>query len=727
MIRISLKRARPFVLILGVFGIASGASGAGTFVHPGLLQTRQNLAFMKQKVAAGEEPWKTAWSNLCEERYSSLDFQAKPVAHVVRGPYGRPSLGDRELTESANAAYSQALQWVVTGDKIHAQKAIEILNAWSGTLWDFEDNDAKLLAGWTGHALCNAAEILRYTDSGWQDKDVAQFKRMLLTVYDPLIKDYFPEANGNWDAAMMDTTLGIGIFCNDRAIFDRAVNHFLRGEGNAGITKYVYSSGQCEESTRDQSHTQLGLGELAQACQIAWNQKVDLYGAADHRLALGIEYTARYLLGDDVPAYGTISPQGRDHFSDIYEGVYQHYHFVKGLAMPYAERAIAKTRAGKSWSALTMYRGPLAKPPVSIIQLRVSRFAPGAGALAAPTAPLPENVFKVASGESVQAALDANTNGGWVLLGKGVFVLSAPLRVPSGVTLAGQGLDTILILDPKLTTDHAGTTLVNADENLHDVTLRDFVVEGGTTLRAPTNAAPGYDYVSGTGSDAVTLHPLTRDPNQDRRQRSFSMAPSRAGIIFNAQHEGQMRNLRFEHVTVRDCTHDGVAICGAAQVSVIACDFSDNGSRVVPGPGLQDNLLLSHVTGCRISDNRLDTSPWGNGLELSFGTDVTITNNETARNARNGIHVTESRNVYICGNLSEGNDCDGIRSDALMDGCREVEISGNLSRNNGRSGIKMDHAGDGWVTNNSVWDNGNVPQLSVTGSKAIHFSRAKFF
>lgn len=681
---------------------------------------------MKQKVAAGEEPWKTAWDNLCRESYSSVNFQPQPVAHVVRGPYGRPSIGDRELTESANAAYSQALQWVVTGDKIHAQKAIEILNAWSGTLWDFEDNDAKLLAGWTGHAFCNAAEILRYTDSGWQDKDVAQFERMLLTVYYPLIKDYFPAANGNWDAAMMDTTLCIGIFCDDRAIFGSAVNHFLRGEGNGGITKYIYPGGQCEESTRDQAHTQLGLGELAQACQIAWNQKVDLYGAADNRLALGIEYTARYLLGDDVPAYGIISAQGRDHFSDIYEGVYQHYHFVKGLEMPYAKRAIAKTRAGKSWSALTMYRGPLAKSLVSTSPLRSSQFALGAGALNTPTAPFPENVFKVASGESVQAALDANTNGGWVLLGRGVFVLSAPIRVPSGATLAGQGQDTILILDPKLTMDHAGATIVNADENLHDVTLRDFVVDGGMTLRAPTNAAPGYDYVSGTGSDAVTLRPLTKDPNQDRRQRSFSMAPSRAGIIFNAQHEGQMRNLRFEHVTVRNCTHDGVAIRGAAQVSVIACDFSGNGSSVVPGPGLQDNLLFSHVTGCRISDSRLDTSPWGSGLELSFGNDVTVTNNETARNAQSGIHVTESHNVRICGNLVEGNDRDGIAADALMAGCREVEISGNLSRNNGGHGIEVDHAVGGLVENNSVFDNGKVRQLSVTASKAIHFPRTNF-
>ena len=113
-------------------------------------------------------------------------------------------------------------------------------------------------------------------------------------------------------------------------------------------------------------------------------------------------------------------------------------------------------------------------------------------------------------------------------------------------------------------------------------------------------------------------------------------------------------------------------------------------------------------------------------MELSFGNDVTVTNNETARNAQSGIHVTESHNVRICGNLVEGNDRDGIAADALMAGCREVEISGNLSRNNGGHGIEVDHAVGGLVENNSVLDNGNVRQLSVTASKAIHFPRTNF-
>ncbi len=95
---------------------------------------------MKAKVAAGEQPWKEAWENLLRQPYSWLNFQPKPFTHIARGSYGRTASGDRELSDSANAAYSHALQWYITGDKRRAKKASEILDAWSAVLWDFEGN-----------------------------------------------------------------------------------------------------------------------------------------------------------------------------------------------------------------------------------------------------------------------------------------------------------------------------------------------------------------------------------------------------------------------------------------------------------------------------------------------------------------------------------------------------------------------------------------------------------
>jgi hypothetical protein len=264
---------------------------------------------------------------------------------------------------------------------------------------------------------------------------------------------------------------------------------------------------------------------------------------------------------------------------------------------------------------------------------------------------------------------------------------------------------------------------VNAADDLHDVTLRDFVLDGSTTFPLASHTPDGSDrednYVSGAGSGAVTLRPFRTDPNQDRRQRASEMAPSRAGIIFNALHDGQMSNLHFEHLTVRHCTRDGVAIRGATGVVVEACDFSDNGGSVVPGPGLEHNLLLSHVADCRVAGSRLDDSPWGSGLDVAFGTDLVVTNNEMARNTRDGLHLAESNKLRISGNVTEGNDRCGIALAALMDGCRQVEISGNLTRNNGDAGISMNHVNGGSLKNNFAAQNGGASQIAVKDCTSI--------
>jgi parallel beta-helix repeat protein len=665
--------------------LSSTSAVAQSFVHPGMLHTKAQLAFMKQKVQGNQTPWQAAWEVLQNGRGSSLEFSPQPFTHVVRGPYGKPSIGDRQLSSSARAAYSHALQWTITHNKAHAQKAIEILNTWSNRLWTFQDNDAKLLAAWTGDDFCNAAEILRYSDSGWQKKDIAQFERMLRTVYYPLLERFFPRANGNWDGAIINTMLCIGIFCDDRAIFDRAINHYMRGNGNGGITKYIYPSGQCQETTRDQSHTQLGLREFALASRVAWNQGIDLYAVADNRLALGFEYTAQYLLGEDVPAYGVPSPQRRKRLSDIYESIYQHYHHVKGLEMPYVARAVEKARARTrrpAQTALTMYEGPLPTPPKSMGPPMPSLQAPKAGAGNGPTATPPASAIHVAQSENIQAALDSCAIGGWVVLGKGVHKLPTTLKIPSGITLSGQGLETVLFLDPEAA-DRAGVAIVNATDDLHNVIFRDFVVEGSTRPDTPD------------------------DPNSIRRVEAGPKTKRRAGIVLAAQQTGQMKNLRFEHVTVHHCTRDGLAIFGAENVTIIACDFTFNGGSVVPGPGIQHNLQLSRIIGATVTNSRLDTSPHGCGLDLNHSSDVTVSNCETARNALHGIRITESKKITLNNNLVEGNDGNGIALTFQMDGSQNIQILENLVQNNGGTSIEIAEGVDAELKNNKHHDNGH--------------------
>ena len=311
------------------------------------------------KVEAGEQPWATAWEALKASRSASLDWKPEPFANVERGPYNNPDTGSSEFSDDAKAAYTHALCWAISGEESHAKKSAEIINAWSKTLESIGNHDARLLIGMSGYHFCIAAELLKHTDAKWPAEQQKQFAVMLQEIWYPVIKDFYPSANGNWDASMMQVMMAMGVFLDDQAMFDRAKQYFLNGEGNGAIDNYFKPSGQCQESGRDQGHTQMGLEFLANTCETAWIQGEDLYGALGNRLLKGFEYTAKYNLDFDVPYepyesfegryhYKKISSKGRGRLRSMYERVYNHYHNRQGLEAEFTKQAALKLRSGQT-------------------------------------------------------------------------------------------------------------------------------------------------------------------------------------------------------------------------------------------------------------------------------------------------------------------------------------------------------------------------------------------
>ena len=325
------------------------------FLHPGLLHTAADLRRMKEEVAAGVEPWKSGFEKLANHPESSADWTPKPFVHVERSLLAGHSLGKDQLERDSNAAYQNALMWCVTGDETHAKKAIEILNAWSSTLKVIDGTDVELGAGLCGFKLANAAELMR-TYPSWAPADVRRCQQMLREVFYPPIQNFALWAHGNWDLACMKAMIAIGVFCDDHAMFDRAVDYFYHGQGNGALTHYVINeTGQVQESGRDQQHTQLGIGELAETCEIGWSQGLDMYGAANNRLLKGFEYVARYNLGEEVPFVPYVDTSGRfpaDHIAEggrgrlraIYEMALNHYAVRMGLAAPWTTKAAEALR-----------------------------------------------------------------------------------------------------------------------------------------------------------------------------------------------------------------------------------------------------------------------------------------------------------------------------------------------------------------------------------------------
>jgi len=325
---------------------------ATPFVHPGLLHSREDLERMKKAVAAKEEPIYAGYLQFIQNPCSQSTYKMQgPLDTVGRNP----TIGQSVYDNDANAAHQNAIMWYITGEKAYAEKAIEILNAWSSTLKAITGRDAVLMAGLGPFKMVLAAEIIRYTNAGWKEEDIRRTEKHFKEVIYPVLKDFALFANGNWDAAAIKTVMAIAVFCNDRPMFERALLYYTHGGGNGAIRHYIIDdTGQVQESGRDQGHTQLGIGMLAESCEIAWHQGLDLYGYDDHRLLKGFEYVAKYNLGNKVPFSETLDWTGKYHHTGIsardsgrlrpiFEQVFNHYKLL-GIATPYTLQAAGNLR-----------------------------------------------------------------------------------------------------------------------------------------------------------------------------------------------------------------------------------------------------------------------------------------------------------------------------------------------------------------------------------------------
>lgn len=351
-----MSKAYILWLLMMIFsGVATRAlAQAPGFAHPGLLHSNADLQRMKIAVAGKRSPIYEGYTVFEKSPFSHADYQMKgPLASVGRNP----TVGQADYDSDANAAYQNAIMWAITGDKRYAQTAIRIIDAWSNTLLSVTGRDAVLMAGLGPFKMVNAAEIIRYSDAGWPDVAVKHAEQHFLRVIYPVLAEFAPFANGNWDDAALKTVMAIGIFCNDREIFESAVRYYVNGWGNGSLTHYIINdTGQVQETGRDQAHTQLGIGMLAECCEMAWHQGLNLYAYANNRLLKGFEYTAKYNLGyNDIPYTPMLDRTGkyrhthpseiaRGNLRAVYEQVYNHYVHRVGLPAPFTKAAADRLR-----------------------------------------------------------------------------------------------------------------------------------------------------------------------------------------------------------------------------------------------------------------------------------------------------------------------------------------------------------------------------------------------
>src|SRR5206468_10207689 len=132
----------------------------------------------------------------------SISYRPKPWQTCECGPFSNPDKGCKDEQRDSAAAYTQALLWYFTGEREYAENAIKIMNAWSTTLTGGHTNaNGPVQAAWCGEQWPRAAEIIRYTYTGWPAEDVDRFRKMLAEQYVPSVIHGSSE-NGNKERPM---------------------------------------------------------------------------------------------------------------------------------------------------------------------------------------------------------------------------------------------------------------------------------------------------------------------------------------------------------------------------------------------------------------------------------------------------------------------------------------------------------------------------------------------
>jgi hypothetical protein len=384
----SFQDLASILLCLITFGIApiSAFSATNTapatmvtggFHHPGVLVNREQLEFVKGKVAAGLEPWKSAFEAAKASDLGALNYTPHPIQTCECGPYSKPDIGCKDEQHDSEAAYTQALLWYISGNKEYAVNAIKIMNAWSSTLTGGHKNaNGPVQAAWCAEQWPRAAEIIRYTYSGWSAPDVAKFQEMLRTQYVPSLVNGSCE-NGNKELSMSEALINIGVFNDDRTTFDLGIKMW-RGRapayiylsidgptpvkpancemaiwGNKGLTTPLID-GLLQESVRDSGHANLALSAMVNAAETACQQGVDLYGEQAKRIMAALEFQAQFLPPNNAPPPVNLS----FNVHPTWEIAYNHYHNRLGYNLPKMAAVLAKIRPTgvnhqMAWETLT--------------------------------------------------------------------------------------------------------------------------------------------------------------------------------------------------------------------------------------------------------------------------------------------------------------------------------------------------------------------------------------
>lgn len=372
------------------------------FIHPGGMHTQADFDRIKQQLADGNQKVTEAYNLLKASEWAQSGTSTWPVETIIRGGgsgqnYINAARGAAIAYQNAlrwkiegNKAFAQhAVDVLMAWARV--------------CKWVSGDSNWALAAGLYGYEFAQAAELVRdYEGWSREDFKFFQdwilrvwysgninFLRGRNGTWENWVGNQGGYRPGhywsNWPLCNALSAITIGILCDDVFIYNQGLS-FLKYDqagtfqdprtadpilndgctefiGNLVVTKSKTSletgaygeMGQMQESGRDGGHAAMALGLAVDIAHMAWNQGDDLFSYMDNRLAAGIEFVAactqnvqglpwtNYKYVDCRTAWhnGWLmgGPAEPAEVRNYWGTVIGHYEGVKGVKMPYAEKA----------------------------------------------------------------------------------------------------------------------------------------------------------------------------------------------------------------------------------------------------------------------------------------------------------------------------------------------------------------------------------------------------
>lgn len=381
---------------------------AHAFEHPGVIVSKDDISFVKDKISNQAEPWLSSYNTMLANPLAALNYtpNAQWDSMACGGPDGE-GLNSRCTHErsDARAAYTQALAWAYSGKEVYAENAIKIMNAWANQFTGHHSGQNQALqAAWAAAVWARAAEIIKYTyikngESAWGKSDADRFGNMLRERYIADINKQKTNCHfGNWQAVITEAKINTAVYLDDNTLFNEAIGRF-----KDYFPTYVYTyndgalpvpiagcyshdrldefkgywsipkkdtpllQGHAQETCRDIEHLAYGIAGFTNTAQTAYIQGIDLFQLEQDRFISMMEFNAPFdMKGDTLlkqqcgvatPVYGGL--KGSMHIA------YNHFSKDNEISMPNTKAWMSENGQIRPegffhylWESLTHTRSP---------------------------------------------------------------------------------------------------------------------------------------------------------------------------------------------------------------------------------------------------------------------------------------------------------------------------------------------------------------------------------